>query len=83
MKNIMMVIMMMKMNTEQHDEEDYIGHDDAVWRSLASCQGGEHGYDDDHDEQHGDEDNDGEDYDDEAECWMALTCKLSRWWTTW
>ena len=34
-------IMMIKMNTEQHDEEDYIGYDDAGWRSLASCPGGE------------------------------------------
>ena len=67
-KNILMVIMMIKMNTEQHDEEDYIGYDDVGYCSLASCPGGEHGYDDDHDEQHGDEDNDGENYDDEVEC---------------
>ena len=56
------------MNTEQHNEEDYIGYDHAGWCSLASCPGGEHSYDDDHDEQHGDEDNDGENYDDEVEC---------------
>ena len=33
--------MMVKMNTEQHDEEDYIGYDDARWRSLAICPGGD------------------------------------------
>ena len=67
-KNILMVIMMIKMNTKQHDEEDYIGYDYSGWRSLASCPGGG---------QQGDKDNDGEDYDEMMN--VVLTCKLSRW----